>query len=985
MEPDDDKTQTHIALAQDTMVGHYRIIEKIGAGGMGEVYLAQDAELDRNVALKFLPHHLCQDDECRRRFKREAQAAARLDHPNIVPVHEVGEHQGRPYFAMAHIEGPSLDAVIKKDTIGTDQAINLALQICEGLQEAHDAGVIHRDIKPGNIIIDHNGRPRLLDFGLASVKGEEKITRTGSTMGTVAYMSPEQVKGQEIDQRSDLFSLGVVLFELIAGRTPFHRDTEAATLQAIAQEIPEPVTRYKAAVSDGIQEIIHRALDKNIETRYQTAAGMAAELRREKQALESGESHFKRGKTRSRMARILVPALVLITGTVLLILKPWKIEVQPTQEVAAAQNRLLVMDFDNLADPRDSLRWGEIAANLLMTDLMESQYIQIVSSQRFYDILSQLGHANEKKVSANIASQIAARAQAKWMLQGSILKTDPEIVLTSQLVDVASGDIAATQSIEGVAGEDIFQIVDRLTVELKNDLALPAAALQEPDRPVADITTDSPDAYRHYILGEEFTLKFYFPEAEAQFREALKYDSTFAAAYMRLLYFAPDDELEWLRSKMLQYAHKASRKEQMNISTMDAGFKGNWNELFHGFSEMVRLYPDDKEALWKFAVLERDLFRQRKQSIFYLEELVALDLNFGQAYNYLAFNFAELGDYRRAFRAADKYIEVAPDAANSYDTRGCLYMMTGQLDEAITSFRQALNVKPDFDQTLASMGLIHLFRQEYQQAEEYFQKLASHPDRDERTNGRLYLARIPLYRGKFQEAIKKLNVVKQAREMESGNLGTLLDVLYTSAIAEVIFRSNPAAGLAGIREAYNQLDSAVVPLPFHQMRFKGLEAFSYATMGNYKSADSVLRESAGMFDSSWVALTEIYNFWHGLVDYERGNFTRSIQFLEQAETTKQGFPEKFFLARSYLAANQVGNAVEMFEKALKYYHNRRFAWLGLSAPVHYFAGLAYEKSQWNDKAAEQYRVFLDIWSDADSGIVEVQDARERLARLTSAP
>ena len=208
---DDDKTQTHVMLSKGTMVSHYRLVEKIGAGGMGEVYLAEDTQLDRKVALKFLPTHLSQDEAARARFAREAKASAKLDHPNIVQIFEVGEFQGRPFFAMAHIKGKSLREVIKQGKLSIADAIRYTMQICDGLNNAHSEGIVHRDIKPANIIIDKDNRLRILDFGLATVTGEEKLTKTGSTLGTVGYMAPEQIEGKNIDHRSDLFSVGVIL------------------------------------------------------------------------------------------------------------------------------------------------------------------------------------------------------------------------------------------------------------------------------------------------------------------------------------------------------------------------------------------------------------------------------------------------------------------------------------------------------------------------------------------------------------------------------------------------------------------------------------------------------------------------------------------------------------------------------------------------------------------------------------------------------
>lgn len=279
-EPLDDNTSTYSVLSAGTKVGHYQIIEKIGAGGMGEVYLAQDAKLDRRVALKFMPAQYANDQDFVNRFRREAQAAARLDHPNIVTVFEVGEHAGRPFIVMQYVEGQNLHDLAHGTPMPMHRTIDIAIQICEGLQKAHGIGVVHRDIKTTNILLDNDRRPKIVDFGLATIQGGEKLTKVGSTIGTVAYMSPEQAQGGDVDQRSDLFSFGVVLYELIAGRTPFKRDTDVATMRAITADTPEPLARYRANVPDDLQRIVDKLLQRDPALRYQTAGDVAADLKR---------------------------------------------------------------------------------------------------------------------------------------------------------------------------------------------------------------------------------------------------------------------------------------------------------------------------------------------------------------------------------------------------------------------------------------------------------------------------------------------------------------------------------------------------------------------------------------------------------------------------------------------------------------------------------------------------------------------------------
>lgn len=276
---DDDRTQIQVPISGSSQVSHYRVIRKIGAGGMGEVYLAEDTELDRRVALKFLAPHLCQDSDCHARFKREAQAAARLNHPNVVAIHEVSEYNGRPFFAMEYVGGQSLSDLMKEGKLPASRVAGLSVQICEGLHRAHQAGIVHRDIKPTNILMDPEGRPKICDFGLAAVQGCDPLTKTGSTLGTVSYMSPEQVKGEPLDPRSDIFSLGVVMYELLAGRPPFNRSSEVAALHAIAYEAPEPIENLCEGTCGGLSEVVLRALEKDREKRYQTCVEMMDDLR----------------------------------------------------------------------------------------------------------------------------------------------------------------------------------------------------------------------------------------------------------------------------------------------------------------------------------------------------------------------------------------------------------------------------------------------------------------------------------------------------------------------------------------------------------------------------------------------------------------------------------------------------------------------------------------------------------------------------------
>ena len=261
-------------------ISHYKILEKLGEGGMGVVYKAQDTKLDRIVALKFLPKHLLCDGEAKTRFEHEAKTASALDHPNIATIYEIDEFEGECFISMAYVEGKSLKKLLEEKTFSVKEVVDIAIQICEGLAIAHEKGIIHRDIKSDNIMLTSRGQVKIMDFGLAKLRGVSKVTKTGSTLGTLAYMTPEQVQGIEVDQRSDIFSFGVVLYEMITGQLPFKGEHEVAIIYSILNEIPEPLARYKAGVPEGLQMVVNKALEKNRDERYQHVDDFQTDLKK---------------------------------------------------------------------------------------------------------------------------------------------------------------------------------------------------------------------------------------------------------------------------------------------------------------------------------------------------------------------------------------------------------------------------------------------------------------------------------------------------------------------------------------------------------------------------------------------------------------------------------------------------------------------------------------------------------------------------------
>jgi serine/threonine protein kinase/Tfp pilus assembly protein PilF len=973
------------------MVSHYRIERKLGEGGMGEVFLATDTKLDRKVALKFLPPHFTKDPEFKARFEHEAKAAAALNQPNIVTVHELNEHEDRLFIAMEYVDGESLETLIGGGDLPLERTIDIARQICDGLGEAHQAGIVHRDIKPSNILIDKKGRAKILDFGLAKSRKATTETKVGTTLGTLQYESPEQTLGKPVDARSDLFSVGSVLYEMITGRPPFTGEIEEAIRYSILNEEPEPLARYKSGVPQDLQRITSKLLKKDPKLRYQSAGDLAADLA---QSRDTTETRHHRG---GRKGWIISTSAIAFAVLALLVFKPWNIVVEPSQEATASENRLAVMYFDNLVDPEDSQRLGEIVTSLLITDLSESEYVSVVSTQRLYDILKLLGREAQKTVDRDVASEVAAKANARWMLLGDILQEQPHIVVTAQLVDAADGNVIASQRIEGEAGESIFPLVDRLTVAVKADLALPAAAQTETDRAVAEVTTAFPEAYRQYLIGEDYNRMLYFPEASTHYLRAVEIDTTFAMAYLRLsqlsIRFALTQTREWLANAM-HYSHEVSQRERLQIESYHSWFSGNRERAREALLTLTERFPDDKEA-WLYLGAFSSLGPACVSNIL---KAIEIDPLYKAAYNELALTYHLLGDFDRSVWAINKYMSLAPEEANPHDTRAMLYAMGGNLDEAINSYQRALAKKPDFLYSLEWIGCMHLFRQEYGEAERYFRKILESSDSKTRSLGRTALALIPLYQGMFNEALALLDQGLAADEIESFTEGALRK----HQIRATIFEEMGQVGLA-LEEMQRIFEVLRVVSPESQTFGFECHARLLAESDEVARAEDVAAELKTEIDErfGW----RIFEYWYaiGCIELIKGDFKTAVENFEKAAGAPDAplpdedwpywrsptplildyFQVQIMLGRAYLESDRLAEATATFEKVLSTYSPVRL-YLGIwSVKTHYWLGLAYERYGWTRKAIEQYETFLDIWKNADPGIDELDDARERLANLQS--
>ena len=681
-------------------ISHYKIIDKLGSGGMGEVYKAEDIKLKRNIALKFLPSSFSFDQEAKKRFVHEAQSASALDHPNICTIYEIDETKdGRLFISMPCYEGETLKERMSKQSIEINEAINISLQICEGLEKAHERGIIHRDIKPANIFITKDGIVKILDFGLAKVKGQTKLTQIGTTLGTINYMSPEQAKGEEVDQRTDIWSLGAVIYEMLTGHLPFRADYEQAVIYSIINSPFEPVKNIHSEIPDKLETIIDKALNKKPELRYNEISDMKSDLGFRRKSIEIIQS--KKGR---KLFAYLTSLSILIAALIIVFFS------QKETIPFSKRDWVLISDFENQTEQK-VLDKSLYTAFVLSID--QSRYVNVVSRRRMMENLKRMERLNLNFLDEETIREMALREGINIYLVPGISKIGNKYIITCMIKEAANAEMLKSEVQYAVGENDILDKLDNLSRSIREDLGESTNEISRQNKPLRKVTTSSLEALKQYSMGIEEHWKSNFEKAKYYYENALKIDSTFTSAKASLgnLLLEKFDRKQGkkLLSEAIKSIDKVTNREKYGILAFYAvNVEGNWEKGIKYTKLRSELYPDDPTPHNNLGWYYQNTGKYN-EAVEEYKTALKIDPHLILTYGGVIWTYLEkLGMIDSAFVWTKKMLNYDDTNAWGYFYLGSVYVAMDSLFDAEHAYEKAVDIYPNF--TVDAYRLAHVYR-----------------------------------------------------------------------------------------------------------------------------------------------------------------------------------------------------------------------------------------------------------------------------------
>jgi serine/threonine protein kinase/Tfp pilus assembly protein PilF len=749
-------------------ISHYKILEKLGEGGMGVVYKAEDTRLDRRVAIKFLPPHLQADPDAKTRFIHEAKAASALEHPNICAIYEIDETPDRQmYMVMPSYDGQSLQDRVNDGPVSVDEALEFVEQVASGLAKAHARGIVHRDIKPGNIFVTEDGHIMILDFGLAKLVGQTKVTKTGTTVGTVSYMSPEQAQGEEIDAGSDVFSLGVVLYQLLTGHLPFAAEQEAAILYKIMNEEPAPLATHRADLVEGFQRVVDKALAKDREMRYQDASELQEDLQRVRGGKEVALVRRFSRKARHALVTAVVGVGIIAAG---FLIYSRGLDGDNKQGMPSASPKsIAVLPFTNLSGDPENEYFSDGITEDILTQLSKIADLTVISRT------SIMRYKNTDKTLREIGEELGVAT----ILEGSVRRSGDRVRIVGQLID-AKRDKHLWANTYDRDLKDVFEVQSDVAIQIAG--ALEAEFSPEEQERIEKKPTGDLAAYDYYLRGREYALRYTKEDNERAiglYQEALSLDPNYALAYAGIASaysqrffrfgFAP----AWVDSGIAVAERSLSIDPDLALAHLALGnayFGKGWHrKAIERYHQAIEINPNYAAAVGNIGGAYLELGETAEGFRWYKR---AMALNPTSAVNAItiASNYGDIGDYARAEQWLHRALQIAPGHSAAEFMLGYMSLLQGNDRQALEQIDEALLKYPDNVIGLGYAGRIALYSGRDPDARRYCEKLIGlAPEGHDGRTANIQLSYLLWKTGEKDEARKRLRDILASLENEVAN------------------------------------------------------------------------------------------------------------------------------------------------------------------------------------------------------------------------